>query len=102
MPLQAHFTSQNDLTPTEFEISGRNARTASIDEGVEAGTEKIRVREDKAWREETRPEKFFTIAGYAPATMQMLLVQYWKAHGSPAKLRTIPNRRSEDRGARKR
>jgi len=90
VPLQAHFTSQNDLTPTEFEISGRNARTASIDEGVEAGTEKIRVREGKAWREETRPEKFFTIAGYAPATMQMLLVQYWKAHGSPAKLRTFP------------
>ena len=90
VPLQAHFTSRDDLTPTEFEISGRNARTASIDEGVEAGPEKIRVREDKTWREETRPEKFFTIAGYAPATMQMLLVQYWKAHGSPAKLKTFP------------
>ena len=101
VPLQAHFTSRDDLTPTEFEISGRNARTASIDECVEAGPEKIRVREDKAWREEPRPEKFFTIAGYAPATMQMLLVQYWKAHGSPAKLRTFPSGevRIEPRGS---
>ena len=92
VPLQVHFEALDDLTPVKFDINGRNARTAAIDEAVEVGSENIRVREDnKTWREEPRPEKFFTIAGYAPATMQMLLVQYWKSHGSPAKLKTFPS-----------
>jgi hypothetical protein len=102
VPLRVHFEALDDLTPTKFDISGRNARTAAIDEAVEVGSESIRVREDnKTWREETRPEKFFTIAGYAPATMQMLLVQYWKSHGSPAKLKTFPSGevRIEQRGS---
>ncbi len=34
---------------------------------------------------------FFTIAGYAPTTMQMLMVRYWASHGSPAELATLPN-----------
>jgi hypothetical protein len=92
VPLQVHFEALEDLTPVKFDINGRNARTAAIDEAVEVSTGKTRIREDnKTWREEPRPEKFFTIAGYAPATMQMLLVQYWKSHGSPAKLKTFPS-----------
>jgi imidazolonepropionase-like amidohydrolase len=92
VPLQVHFDALDDLTPSKFDISGRNARTAAIDEAVEVGNDKIRVRDDnKAWREVPRPDKFFTIAGYAPATMQMLLVQYWKSHGSPVKLKTFPS-----------
>lgn len=91
VPLTARFTSQADLTPTSFEISGRNARSAAIDEAVEVGSENIRVRDDKTWRDEPRPAKFFTISDYAPATMQRLLVQYWKTHGSPATLKTYPS-----------
>ena len=33
---------------------------------------------------------FFTIAGYAPSTMQMLMVRYWATHGSPVVLATLP------------
>ena len=36
-------------------------------------------------------EPFFTIAGYAPATMQMLMVRYWATHGTPAQLSTLPS-----------
>jgi hypothetical protein len=36
------------------------------------------------------PAQFFTIAGYAPTTMQMLMVRYWATHGSPADLATLP------------
>src|SRR5271170_6308766 len=74
VPLKANFTGDEDLNPQEFAISGRNARTAAIDEEVEVKGDKIRSRIDKNWTETARPEKFFTIAGYAPATMQMLLV----------------------------
>jgi len=90
VPLKASFTGDDELNPENFVISGRNARTAAIDEEVEVERDKIRSRIDKTWTETPRPEKFFTIAGYAPATMQMLLVQYWKKHGSPESLKTFP------------
>ena len=91
VPLKASFTGDDDLNPENFVISGRNARTAAIDEAVEVKGGTIRSRIDKNWTETPRPEKFFTIAGYAPATMQMLLVEYWKKHGSPESLKTFPS-----------
>jgi imidazolonepropionase-like amidohydrolase len=90
VPLHTMFSALEDMTPTSFQIIGRNARTAAINQAVEVQANGLRVREGKDWHEEPRPQQFFTIAGYAPATMQMLMVQYWKAHGSPAKLKTFP------------
>jgi imidazolonepropionase-like amidohydrolase len=90
VPLKATFTGDDELNPENFVISGRNARTAAIDEAVEVKGGTIRSRIDKNWTETPRPEKFFAIAGYAPATMQMLLVQYWKKNGSPESLKTFP------------
>ena len=63
VPLKANFAGDDDLNPENFVISGRNARTASIDEEVEVQRDKIRSRIDKNWTETPRPEKFFTIAG---------------------------------------
>jgi imidazolonepropionase-like amidohydrolase len=91
VPLQAKFASDAELTPVSFQINGRNARTATIDEEVQVQGDKIRSRIDKKWTETPRPDTFFSIAGYAPATMQMLLVQYWLKHGSPKSLKTFPN-----------
>ncbi len=90
VPLSATFHSAVDLTPQAFEISGKPARPTEIDEAVEVQAEKIRVRNREKWIEAPRPKYFFTIAGYAPATLQMLMVRYWAAHGSPAELETFP------------
>jgi imidazolonepropionase-like amidohydrolase len=90
VPLTATFRSSDDLTPQAFEISGKSARPTEIDEAVEVQGEKIRVRNRDKWTEKPRPKQFFAIAGYAPATMQMLMVRYWASHGSPAELETFP------------
>jgi imidazolonepropionase-like amidohydrolase len=90
VPLTAAFRSANDWTPLAFEIKGKNSRSTDIDEAVEVQTEKIRLRDRDKWTETARPPQFFTIAGYAPTTMQMLLVRYWATHGSPAQLATLP------------
>src|SRR5271156_3333747 len=90
VPLTASFRSANDLTPRAFEIKGKNSRSTDIDEAVEVQTDKIRLRDRDKWTETARPAQLFTIAGYAPTTMQMLLVRYWAAHGSPAALATLP------------
>jgi imidazolonepropionase-like amidohydrolase len=91
VPMKATFHSSQDLTPAAFEIKGNNSRLTTIDEAVEVQPEKIRLRDRGKWTEIARPKDFFTIAGYAPATMQMLMVRYWAAHGSPATLATLPS-----------
>ncbi len=91
VPMTATFRSADDLTPRAFEIKGKNARQSSIDEAVEIQPDKVRLRDRDKWTDAARPNQFFTIAGYAPATMQMLMVRYWATHGSPAQLDTLPS-----------
>jgi len=93
VPLTASFRSAKDLPPAAFEIKGKNSRLSAIDQAVEVQPEKVRLRDRDKWTEAARPKQFFTIAGYAPATMQMLMVRYWATHGSPAELSTLPSGR---------
>jgi imidazolonepropionase-like amidohydrolase len=93
VPMTASFRGATDWTPESFEIKGKNSRSTTIDDEVQVQPEKVRVRDREEWTESARPAQFFTIAGYAPATMQMLMVRYWAAHGSPAQLATLPSGR---------
>ncbi len=102
VPLEAEFRGSEELTPASFSIKGKNARSVEIDEAVEVQADKVRVRDREKWAESARPKQFFSIAGYAPATMQMLLFRYWSSHGTPNELTTYPTgvvrieRRGED------
>jgi imidazolonepropionase-like amidohydrolase len=92
VPLTASFRGAHDLTPETFEIKGKTARTASIDESISVENGKVHFRtRDKQSDLDPVSGPFFTIAGYAPTTMQMLLVRYWATHGSPTKLETLPS-----------
>jgi imidazolonepropionase-like amidohydrolase len=91
VPLRVTLRTAQDLTPQAFEIKGKTSRQSSIDEAVEVQADKVRVRDRDKWRESARPKESFAIAGYAPATMQMLLVRYWATHGSPPELATVPS-----------
>jgi imidazolonepropionase-like amidohydrolase len=50
----------------------------------------LRIRSRADWHDVDAPQRFFTIAGYSPITMQMLLLQYWRGHGSPKQLDILP------------
>ncbi len=91
VPLAATFRGTQDFTPQAFEIKGQTARPVEIDEAVEVQSDKVRLRDRDRWTEVAPPAQFFTITGYAPATMQMLMVRYWAAHGSPVELATLPS-----------
>jgi hypothetical protein len=90
VPLAATFRGAADFTPQMFEIKGKTSQSSSIDEAVEVQAGRIRIRNRDQWSEISPPGRFFTIAGYAPATMQMLMVRYWAKHGSPGALATLP------------
>src|ERR1035438_4423494 len=78
VPLSVTFRSAPDLTPQAFEIKGNTSRATTIDEAVTIapGTVHLRTR-DKHSDLALPSGPFFTIAGYSPATMQMLMVRYW-------------------------
>ena len=91
VPLTTTFRAAQDLTPQSFEIKGKNARPSAIDEAVTIDGAKAHLRtRDKQSDADTPSGPFFTIAGYAPTTMQMLMVRYWATHGSPQQLTTLP------------
>ncbi len=100
VPLEASFQGDENLTPMNFRIKGKNARSVEIDQEVEVEVDKVRVRDQQKWTEAAKPKQFFTIAGYAPATMQMLMYRYWMGNGSPKELAVFPsgNIRVEFRG----
>jgi imidazolonepropionase-like amidohydrolase len=83
VPLTASLTMDKDLTPLEFQIKGKISRFSSIEDSVHgrsAGTVTI-----------PPGENFFDIQGYAPVSVQMMLVRYWRSHGSPKTLKTLPH-----------
>ncbi len=92
VPLSTTFRAAQDLTPEFFEIKGRTARPVEIDESVTIDGGKVHFRTRDKQSDLNMPSgPFFAIAGYAPTTMQMLMVRYWASHGSPAQLPTLPS-----------
>lgn len=92
VPLTTTFRSAPDLTPQAFEIKGRTARSVTIDESLNVDGRKVHFRtRDKQSDLDLPSGPFFAIAGYAPTTMQMLMVRYWATHGSPTQLATLPS-----------
>lgn len=91
VPLSAIFRGHSDWTPTAFDIKGNTSRFTTIDQAVEVRPGALRIRSRSDWREVVAPKRFFTIAGYAPITMQMLLLRYWQTHGSPKHLEIFPS-----------
>lgn len=82
VPLTTTLTMEKDLTPRDFQIKGNISRFSSIEDtvhGRSAGAVTI-----------PPGENFFDIQGYAPVAVQMMLVRYWRSHGSPKTLKTLP------------
>ena len=90
VPLSATLRMKRDFTPERFEIEGKTSRGSSIDARVEVSGATAKLVEGDAAREVALPERFFTVAGYAPVTMQMAMLGYWLRHGSPRTLFTVP------------
>ena len=93
VPLSATFRGAADLTPQAFEIHGKTSRISTIDQSIEVRPSNLRIRNGDRVTKAARPPQFFTIAGYAPATLQMLMLRYWSTHGSPENLPAPPDRR---------
>ena len=79
VPLTATLRMQADLTPIEFEAHGRNYRPFGVDASFMQSTPIVKD-----------GSPFFAISGYAPFSVQMMLLRYWLGHGKPKGIRQFP------------
>jgi imidazolonepropionase-like amidohydrolase len=104
--LNATLQMKPDLTPELFEIKGVRPLEVPIDTSVTVRGRTATVREGSASVRQGNananagnpagatqiavPGNFFTLAGYAPVTMEMMLVRYWLRHHLKGPLKLLP------------
>jgi imidazolonepropionase-like amidohydrolase len=88
--LTATLRAKPDLTPIRFTAKGKSYRFVNVDSDVSIDNGTAIVRADGAERRVAVREPFFTVDGYAPFAIQMALLRYWKQHGQPPVLQTVP------------
>jgi imidazolonepropionase-like amidohydrolase len=100
VPLTTSLTTDSNLNPRSFTIKGSTARGSTIDDEIMIIGSSANIREGKETRAAAVPKNFFTIAGYAPATMQMLMMRYISKNAIKGDLETLPGGKVtvEDRG----
>jgi imidazolonepropionase-like amidohydrolase len=79
-----------EMEPLSFRILGGTSRFSTVNDSVvyAGGTANIKVN-DSSYSEPLKTA-YFPIAGYSPATAQMLLIRYWKSHHNPKVIYTPP------------
>jgi imidazolonepropionase-like amidohydrolase len=100
VPLDATLQFGRDLVPIRFRIKGDVARLSTIDAEVTVDGATATVREGSASHREAFPSGAFTLAGYAPPSVQMALMRFWASRGRPAVIPLLPHgaARIESRG----
>jgi imidazolonepropionase-like amidohydrolase len=76
VPLQTTLRMSDDGTPLSMETRGKLARHNSVDRRIDPV-----------------PPGMFPIAGFAPVSVQQMLLQWWRAHGEPHEIATPWNQR---------
>src|SRR5207302_175788 len=75
-----------DFSPLGLEVKSKNSPTSTTVSSVEIHTATAMVREDESSREITLPPQYFVGFGYTPASVQMMMMRYWRSHGAPRNL----------------
>ena len=88
--LSATLRTAADYTPRAFRAQGKSYRFVNVDSDVTVAGGVATVRADGAETRVTLPPHFYTVDGYAPFAAQMLLLRYWKQHGQPRVIGTVP------------
>ena len=92
VPLMARMVVTATGNPKSLWIKGKTSRFSTIDDSIILRGEGafVRVGDEPGQEGKIRPGAF-PVAGYSPGTVQMLLLQYWRKQGRPAKLGLLPS-----------
>jgi imidazolonepropionase-like amidohydrolase len=90
--LNATLRMRPDGTPQQFTADGKSYRPFSVHAkfNAEPGGKTALIQDGTVSRHVTLPARYFTVSGYAPLSVQMMLLRYWLSHGKPARLPQFP------------
>src|SRR3954454_20890805 len=94
--LASTLRTKTDFMPLSFKASGKSYRFVNVDSDVRVENGSAIVKADGAESRVPITGPFYTVDGYAPFAAQMLLLRYWKLHGEPRVLRTVPGLPAND------
>jgi imidazolonepropionase-like amidohydrolase len=76
--------------PVSYRIRGGTSRFSSVNDSVVFEGKMAHMKVDDSSYTESLKGIYFPVAGYSPATAQMLLIRYWIKHRFPEKIYTPP------------
>ncbi len=94
--LASTLRTKADFTPLSFKATGKSYRFVNVDSDVRIENGTAIVKADGAESRVTVTAPFYTVDGYAPFAAQMMLLRYWKTHGQPRVMRTVPGLPTND------
>ncbi len=90
VPLTASIRVNAANEPLSFFMKGKTSRFSQVHDSVSITGQQAFVRTiDTSFRQRLLTNTF-TIEGYSPATVQQLLLKYWKSKKQPANIHTLP------------
>ncbi len=89
-PLSATLRLRGGRTPERFVVKGRTSRFTRIDADVKVEGRTATVREAKTTTTRPVPDRFFFAGGFAPVSVQMMLIRDWERDRLAGPLETLP------------
>ncbi len=90
VPLHARLQTTDATEPISLFIKGNTSRFSVINDTVRIQQKQVLIRVDDSLRTEPLKAVAFPVAGYAPGTVQMILLKYWKHRHEPATIAMLP------------
>jgi imidazolonepropionase-like amidohydrolase len=75
-----------DFSPLFLEVQSKSSPNSTTVSSAEIHSPSATVREDESSREIKLPPNYFVGFGYTPASVQMMMMRYWRSHLQPANL----------------
>lgn len=91
VPLAATMRMRSDYTPIQLKIKGRTSTRSDIDRTIDIEGRLATIHETGR-TPVSAPARapYFVTGGYAPISLQQMLLRYWKAHGMKSTLPLLP------------
>jgi imidazolonepropionase-like amidohydrolase len=84
-------TASPDLVVRRFDLTRRAPPSADTRISIQRAGVTLLSRDGAQVTRRPAPERYFTVAGYAPFAVQQALVRYWAEHGRPDTLTLFPD-----------
>lgn len=92
MPLEVRLVTAPDATPISFRASGKPERFTSTKQSIEMDGSTAQMRDEATGTSssETLGKLYFPRIAFRPASLNMLLIRYWREHGRPSRITVLP------------